>query len=76
MIGLDTLELSSTKVSHICNNKLLDILKYMADKMNLSLAGVNVSKVGMSNADSFAKRKIPILSIDSVTQETWGILHS
>jgi hypothetical protein len=77
MVNLDTVGLSSTKVEvDISDKRLLSILTQIASIRGLSVAGVNTSKVGMSDADSFARRKIPVLSIHSITQETWGILHS
>lgn len=77
MVNLDTLGLSSTKVEvDISDTRLLNILAQIASIGSLPVAGVNTSKVGMSDADSFAQRKIPVLSIHSLTQETWGILHS
>jgi hypothetical protein len=77
MVNLDTLGLSSTKVEvDISDKRLLNILAQIASMRGLSVAGVNTSKVGMSDADSFARRKIPVLSIHSITQDTWGILHS
>jgi putative aminopeptidase FrvX len=77
MVNLDTLGLSSTKVEvDISDKQLLNTLALIAEKMDLKVTGVNVSKVGKSDADSFAKRRIAILSIHSITQETWEILHS
>ena len=37
---------------------------------------VNVHLVGISDSDSFQDRKIPAISIHSITQDTLPILHS
>jgi hypothetical protein len=37
---------------------------------------VNVDRVGTTDSESFAQFKIPRITIHSVTQETWPILHS
>jgi Zn-dependent M28 family amino/carboxypeptidase len=77
MVNLDSLGLSSTKVwlSH-ADMGLATALNDVAHSMNLPLAAVNVEQVGSSDSESFAKRKIPSLTIHSVTQETYPILHS
>ncbi|MGH9651127.1 MAG: hypothetical protein ACRD3I_11740, partial [Terriglobales bacterium] len=71
------LGLSSTKVwlSH-ADKGLAAALNNVAHSMKLPLAGVNVEQVGSSDSESFAKRSIPSLTIHSVTQETFPILHS
>ncbi|MGH9493301.1 MAG: M28 family metallopeptidase [Terriglobales bacterium] len=77
MVNLDSLGLSSTKVwlSH-ADKGLAAALNNVAHSMKLPLAGVNVEQVGSSDSESFAKRSIPSLTIHSVTQETFPILHS
>lgn len=77
MINLDSLGLSPTKVwlSH-ADKELAAELNDVAQSMKLPLAGVNVEQVGSADSESFAKRKIPSLTIHSVTQETYPILHS
>ena len=77
MVNLDSLGLSPTKVwlSH-ADKELAAALNTVAQSMKLPLAGVNVEQVGSSDSESFAKRKIPSLTIHSVTQETFPILHT
>ena len=77
MVNLDSLGLSPTKVwlSHADKN-LAEALDTVAYAMKLPLAAVNVEQVGSSDSESFAKRKIPSLTIHSVTQETLPILHT
>jgi hypothetical protein len=77
MVNLDCLGLSSTKVEIDQSDKrLLSILDKIAERTNLPLEGVNVSKIGKSDIVPFQNRKIPVISIHSVTQETFRILHS
>src|SRR5574341_422995 len=77
MVNLDSLGLSPTKVwlSH-ADQALAQALNNVAHAMKLPLAAVNVEQVGRADAESFAKRNIPSLTIHSVTQETHPILHS
>jgi hypothetical protein len=37
---------------------------------------MNVAALGRSDSDSFRDIKIPAITIHSVTQDTWPILHS
>jgi Peptidase family M28 len=77
MVNLDTLGLGPTKVwgTH-ADTALLNALWKVASSMKLPLDVVNVERVGSTDSESFAKYKIPRITIHSVTQETWGILHS
>ena len=77
MINLDSLGLSPTKVWLSRADKgLAQALNNVAHSMKLPLAGVNVEQVGMADSESFAARRIPSLTIHSVTQETYPVLHS
>jgi Zn-dependent M28 family amino/carboxypeptidase len=77
MVNLDTLGLGPTKVwaSH-SDKQLLDALARIANLLKLPIAAVNVDRVGTTDSESFAQFKIPRITIHSVTQETWPILHS
>jgi hypothetical protein len=78
MVNFDSLGLSPTKVwaSH-ADKVLLDDLIITASSGNLPLAAVNVDSVGASaDSESFARYQIPRITLHSVTQETWPILHS
>jgi hypothetical protein len=44
--------------------------------MKLPVATVNVDKVGSSDSETFRERKIPAITIHSLTQATLRILHS
>ena len=77
MVNLDCLGLSPTKVwVKGSDRKLVAMLRGVAKALNLSLEGVNVDYVGTDDSQSFARRKIPSISIHSLTQETLPILHS
>jgi len=77
MINLDSLGLSPTKVWLSRADKgLAAALNNVAHSMKLPLAAVNVEQVGTSDSEPFAQRKIPSLTIHSVTQETFPVLHS
>jgi len=77
MVNLDTLGLSPTKVwASRADKHLLELLIRVAASMKLSLQGVNVERVGSTDAESFARLKIPRIAIHSITQETLPILHS
>lgn len=77
MIDIDTLGLGPTKVwlSH-SDPRLASDLVAVANAMNLPVAGVNVENVGSSDAEPFATYKIPRITVHSVTQDTWSVLHS
>lgn len=79
MVNLDTLGLTSAEVwvSH-SDKRLTAALVFMARQMKLPVSGMNVEQVGTTDAEQFAARNIPRITIHSLTQETWnaGILHS
>ena len=77
MVNLDTLGLGPTKVwgSH-ADKQLLEDLVRIAVSMKLPIASVNVERVGTTDSESFARFSIPRITIHSVTQQTWSILHS
>jgi hypothetical protein len=77
MVNLDTLGLAPTEVwaTH-ADTILLNALAGIANAMKLPVSVMNVDQVGTSDSESFAKYKIPRITIHSVTQETLPILHS
>ena len=79
MVNIDTLGLAPTKVwVRRSDHRLAKLLAYIATRMNLPMAAVNVDQVGSSDGEQFAKVKIPRITIHSLTQETWNadILHT
>jgi putative aminopeptidase FrvX len=79
MVNMDTLGLAPTEVwaSH-SDKRLTGALIYLAKQLNVPLTGVNVDQVGSSDSEQFAERKIPRITIHSLTVETWNarILHT
>jgi Peptidase family M28 len=79
MVNMDTLGLGPTKVwaSH-SDEQLTGALAYIANRLNAPLARVDVEQVGSTDAETFAARNIPRITIHSLTQKTWDahILHS
>jgi Iap family predicted aminopeptidase len=79
MINMDTLGLAPTEVwaSH-SDKQLTGVLAFVAKQLNLPVTGVNVEQIGSTDSEQFAARKIPSITIHSLTQETWNarILHT
>ncbi len=77
MVNLDSLGLGPTEVWATHADKvLLDALAVAADASKLPLAAVNVDNVGTADSESFARYQIPRITLHSITQATWKILHS
>lgn len=79
MINLDTLGLAPTEVwNHRADEPLITALLGVAQHLRLPLNAVNFERVGSSDSESFASKKIPRITIHSLTQksENEGILHS
>jgi Iap family predicted aminopeptidase len=77
MVNLDSLGTSPTKVEMDRGTKnLWTALGIVAQGLKLPLSVVNVHQVGRSDSDSFQDRKLPAISIHSLTNETFPILHS
>ncbi len=77
MVNFDSLGLGPTKVwaSH-ADKVLLDAVTTTATSANLPLAAANVDNLGTADSESFARYHIPRITLHSVTQQTWSILHS
>jgi hypothetical protein len=77
MVNMDSLGLSPTKVwaTH-ADKALLDALALVASASGLPIAAVNVDGLGTADSESFARYQIPHITLHSVTEETWPILHS
>jgi hypothetical protein len=54
------------------------VLAHVASQLHAPVGGVNVEQVGTTDAEQFAERKIPRITIHSLTQETWNarIIHT
>lgn len=78
MINLDTLGLATTEVwASRSDKKLTQVLVHVAKHMGLPLSGVNFERVGSTDSEAFKARKIPRITIHTLTQksEDEGILH-
>lgn len=77
MVNMDTLALGPTEVWTSRSNKnLVRALNGLAEAMKLPLSGVNVDAFGESDEESFLDRRVPVVIIHSLTQETIPVLHS
>jgi hypothetical protein len=77
MVNMDTLGLGPTEVWVSHSDKImLEAMAQTAFDMKLAVTPMNVDDVGSTDSEPFAKYKIPRITIHSVTQETWPILHS
>jgi Zn-dependent M28 family amino/carboxypeptidase len=77
MINLDTLGLGQTMVwlSH-SDRSLVAWLNAIAKQLNIPLGAVDVEKVGTTDSEPFREKKIPAITVHSLTQSTLRILHS
>jgi len=79
MVNMDTLGLGPTEVwaSH-SDKRLTGALAYIAQRLKVPIAGIDVEEVGSTDSEQFAERKIPRITIHSLTQATWNarILHT
>jgi Peptidase family M28 len=77
MVNLECLGLTPTKVwADRADRQLLSDLILVARNFQLDLQGVNVDGVGDDDTHPFLSRHVPVITIHSVTQQTWQILHS
>ena len=79
MVNMDTLGLGPTEVWGSHSDKLLTgALGYIAKRLNLPVRIEDVEQVGSSDSEQFATRKIPRITIHSLTQKTYDarILHT
>jgi hypothetical protein len=79
MVNMDTLGLAPTEVWTSRSDKRLIVALIQASQhLKLPLNGLNFERVGSTDSESFAARKIPRITIHSLTQKTEdeGILHT
>lgn len=77
VVTIDSLGLSPTKFWPNSSNEELALLAdRIAQALQLGFAGVNVDAVGTTDSMTFHRAKIPVLSLHSVTQETWKLINS
>ena len=79
MVNMDVLGLTTPNVWTSRSDKRLTLaLHYVGMLLDVPVRGVNFERVGSTDSESFARRKIPRITIHSITQENHnaGILHS
>jgi putative aminopeptidase FrvX len=79
MVNLDTLGLAPTEVwSNRSDKRLILALLQLSKYLKVPLNGVNFERVGSTDSESFARLKIPRITIHSLTQKTEdaGIIHT
>ncbi len=77
MVNFDSLGLGPTEVwaSH-ADKVLLDALASVAAASKLPVTAMNVPAGATADSESFARYQIPRITLHSVTQKSWPILHS
>ncbi len=76
-INLERLGLTPPKVwVHRSTPILVARLVEIANAVHIPSQAVNVEKVGDDDTHPFFSNKIPVISIHSITQNTWGVIHS
>lgn len=77
VITMDSIGLTPTKYWPNGSTKELAIAAArIAQALKLDFRGLNVDQVGTTDSQIFKDARIPVLSLHSVTQETWGIVNS
>ncbi len=77
MIDIDTLGLGPTEIwASNSDPRLVDELTNLASAMSLPALIMNVEGIGDSDGRSFKRRRIPIITLHSVTKDTLRILHT
>jgi len=77
MIDVDTLGLGPTEI-WVSNSDpgLVKMLEALASTIQLPVNGMNVDGIGDSDGRSFKRRKIPIITLHSVTAQNLRIIHT
>ncbi|MGH9359432.1 MAG: M28 family metallopeptidase [Terriglobia bacterium] len=77
MVNLECLGMNPPEVwADHANPRLLADLRLISRSLGMSLPVVNAEDYGSDDAESFRKRKLPTITIHSVTQDTLHVLHS
>jgi Iap family predicted aminopeptidase len=77
VITMDSLGLSPTKCwPNSSHKELMGAAWAVAQAMKLEFAGVNPDAVGSTDSIVFHRAGLPVLSLHSLTQETWQIVNS
>jgi putative aminopeptidase FrvX len=77
VINMDTLGLGPTEVwTSQADPALVKDLANVATAVHLPISTMNVDRVGTTDSESFARYKIPRMTLHSLTGDTLSILHS
>lgn len=79
MVNMDTLGLAPTEIWLSHSDKTLSgALVYVSKQLQLPVTGVDVDQIGSTDSVQFSARRIPAITIHSLTQEAWNarILHT
>jgi hypothetical protein len=77
VITIDSLGLTPIKFwPNSSTKELVNLAAVIAHSMGLRLVGINMDRVGSTDSATFYRASIPVLSLHSVTQETWQIINS
>jgi hypothetical protein len=77
MVNLDTLGLAESEVwvTH-ADPQLVRLLGIAAKALKLPVTEMNVDRVGTTDSEPFREKKIPAITIHSLTEATLPVLHS
>ncbi len=76
-VNIECLGLTPLKVwQRRANPELLKRLTEAAGALHYVVPGINVDRVGNDDSQPFVNAKIPCITLHSLTQETWPILHN
>ena len=77
MVNMDSLGTTPTKLDLTRGDKRpADAFAAVAGSVQLPFSVMNVGRAGRSDSDSFQDRRVPAITIHSMTNDTWPILHS
>lgn len=77
MINMDTLGLGPTAVwANRADKRLTKDILNIAATMDMKLRNINFETVGSTDSESFARKKIAVLTVHSITPQTNKYLHS
>jgi Zn-dependent M28 family amino/carboxypeptidase len=76
-VNLECLGVTSPKVwASRATAALLDRLRETAIAIRVPIQSVNVDRAGYDDSHPFLNKNMPVITIHSMTSETWPILHS
>jgi Iap family predicted aminopeptidase len=77
MVNLECLGVAAAGLwGHRADKLLYDAYVQVSASLQMQPRSLNIEQVGLDDSFSFSDAKIPTITIHSVTQETWPILHT